>query len=63
MRLLLILFLLICSASAMELCVTGHATGNGTNETGIEIGEGNWTGNGTAWLVAWEDVDENRQDH
>lgn len=55
MRLLLILFLLLCTASAMELYVAGHVTGNGTNETIIEIGEGNWTGNGTAWVLEWSD--------
>ena len=55
MRLLIILFLLICSASAMELYVAGNAVGNGTNETIIEVGEGNWSGNGTVWLITWSD--------
>lgn len=55
MRLLIIIFLLICSASCMELSVSGYIAGNGTNETIIEIGEGNWTGNGTAWVLEWSD--------
>jgi hypothetical protein len=39
----------------MELYVAGHAVGNGTNETVIEMGDGNWSGNGSAWLITWSD--------
>jgi hypothetical protein len=47
------LLLLIGLSTGMELSVSGNAIGNGTNETIIEIGSGNWTGNGTVWVITW----------
>jgi hypothetical protein len=63
MKLLIIfLALLIGLSSGMELSVTGNISGNGTNDTVIEIGEGNWTGNGTAWIITWStDLDGSDQ--
>jgi hypothetical protein len=54
MKLLVFLFaLLIGLSTGMELQVSGHVSGNGTNETVIDIGDGNWTGNGTVWVLEW----------
>jgi hypothetical protein len=56
------LLLLIGLSPGMELSVSGNATGNGTNEIIIEIGSGNWTGNGSAWVITWStDLDGSNQ--
>ena len=52
---LLILFLLVCSASCMELYVAGNATGIGSHNLSIDAPAANVTGNNSSWLVLWED--------
>lgn len=63
-RLLIILFvLLVGSTSAMELSISGNATGIGSHNMSTDAPGANVTGNESVWLITWEDVDENRQDH
>lgn len=59
---LLILFLLLslASGSDMSLYVAGNFSGEGYNESYLEVPGANVTGNNSSWLIAWENVDENR---